>query len=315
VPSIGPHITQQATTRFMRIRTSVCLLPLLLLALASPTLLHAQFQDPTPEELKMTADPKAPGASAVYLNLSETSNRDNNFQSFYARIKVLTEKGKELATVELPYRKHVYNVADIKGRTIQPDGTIIPLTGKPSDLLRAKGKGYQSGKKVFNLPNVQVGSILEYYFELRYSSDYVSIPYWEIQRPYFIHKAHFQCVQCSNLSFLSVLPPGATVPKDHGGHLNLDLTDVPPSPSEDWMPPMESMLYKIVFYNSSARSADDFWKVVGNNWSTGATQFTEPSKGFREAMNGLVAPGDSDLDKAKKLYKAVQTIENTDFTR
>jgi hypothetical protein len=34
----------------------------------SPALLSfAQFQPPTPDELKMTADPKAPGAAAVYL--------------------------------------------------------------------------------------------------------------------------------------------------------------------------------------------------------------------------------------------------------
>ena len=32
-------------------------------------------------------------------------------------------------------------------------------------------------------------------------------------------------------------------------------------------------------------------------------------------MNGLIAPGDSELDKAKKLYKAVQALDNTDFSR
>jgi len=40
---------------------------LLPLVFAAPALLIAQFQDPTPEEFKMTADPKAPGAAAVYL--------------------------------------------------------------------------------------------------------------------------------------------------------------------------------------------------------------------------------------------------------
>jgi hypothetical protein len=47
---------------------------LLSLALASPALLRAQFQDPTPDELKMTADPKAPGASAVYLYREEATD-------------------------------------------------------------------------------------------------------------------------------------------------------------------------------------------------------------------------------------------------
>ena len=39
-----------------------------------PTFLHAQFQEPTKEELQMTADPKAPGAAAVYLYREETTD-------------------------------------------------------------------------------------------------------------------------------------------------------------------------------------------------------------------------------------------------
>jgi hypothetical protein len=288
---------------------------LLLLAVASPAPVHAQFQEPTAEELKMTADPKAPGADAVYLNVTEIANRDLNFESYYARIKVLAEKGKELATVELPYQKHFYSIADIKARTIQPDGTIIPLVGKPADLLKTKTKGYQSGRKVFTLPGVQVGSILEYFFELRYSADYIPNPFWQIQYPYLVHKAHFQCIACGNLGIWSVLPAGVAIGKDRLGHTILDLTDVPPAPDEEWMPPMSEMLFKAVFYAGPGSTTASFWGHEGANWSMGVNQFIEPSKIFRDTVNGLVSPGDSDLDKAKKLYKAVQALDNTDFSR
>ena len=126
----------------------------LLCAAVSPVLLCAQFQQPTNEELKMTSDPKAPGADAVYLDIEEIANDPMHYQSTYARIKVLTEKGKELATVELPYLKGSFKVADIKGRTIHPDGTVIPLTVKPEDLMVAKTGETQIGKKVFSLPSV-----------------------------------------------------------------------------------------------------------------------------------------------------------------
>ncbi len=75
---------------------------ILLLAALSPALVCAQFQQPTDDELKMTADPKAPGADAVYLDIEEIANDPMHYQTYYARIKVLTEKGKELATVETP---------------------------------------------------------------------------------------------------------------------------------------------------------------------------------------------------------------------
>jgi hypothetical protein len=263
----------------------------------------------------MTADPKAPGADAVYLNVIETADRDVDFESYYARIKVLTEKGKELGTVELPYAKHVYSVADIKARTIQPDGTIIPLEGKPADILKEKTKGYQVGRKVFTLPGVQVGSILEYYFQLRYSVNYVVNPYWFIQHPHFVHKAQYKCTSCDYEQRFSVLPPGVAIGKDHLGHTILDLTDVPAAPNEEWMPPMGDMLYKVVFFRPLETYGKPFWTYEGDSWSASVNAFVDPSNSLRIAVQGLIHPGDTDLDKAEKLYKAVQALENTDFTR
>ena len=124
---------------------------LLLLAIASPSLLLAQFQQPTDEELKMTADPKAPGAAAVYLYREETTDDNLHFHSYYERIKVLTEKGKELATIHIPYQHGDFKVTDIKGRTIHADGTVIPLTTKPSDLMDIKTKNLQFNQMVFTL--------------------------------------------------------------------------------------------------------------------------------------------------------------------
>jgi hypothetical protein len=160
-------------------------------AAVSPVFVCAQFQQPTDEELKMTADPKAPGADAVYLDIEEIANDPMHYKSTYVRAKVLTEKGKELATVELPYQMGSYKITDITGRTIHPDGTVIPLTVKPEDLMVAKIGETQIGKMVFTLPSVEVGSILEYSYEIRYDDDKFSSPQWEIQRPYFVHKAHY----------------------------------------------------------------------------------------------------------------------------
>jgi len=172
-------------------RIAVFMRTVLLLAIAPSPLLVAQFQQPTADELKMTADPKAPGASAVYLEIQEITNDPKHFHSFYARIKVLTEKGEQLATIELPYDQRGFKVADIKGRTIHSDGTIIPMTVKAEDLLITKAGDRQFERKVFTLPSVEVGSILEYHYDLEYEDNQYSSPQWEIQKPYFVHKAHY----------------------------------------------------------------------------------------------------------------------------
>jgi transglutaminase-like putative cysteine protease len=50
-------------------------------------------------------------------------------------------------------------------------------------------------------------------------------------------------------------------------------------------------------------------------WSREVDHFAEPTKPLSDAVAGLVRPGDSDLDKAKKIYQAVEALDNTDFSR
>jgi hypothetical protein len=308
------------------------------LALAAAPLARAQFQQPTPEELKMTDDSKAPGAAAVYLNFEEIDNDPLHYQSIYARIKVLQEKGKELATVQLPYMRGDQSITNITARTIHADGTVIPLAVKPEDLLVAKSGDQQFQRKVFTLPSVEVGSILEYRYQLRYDDRHYSSPYWEIQRPYFVHKAHYVFTPFGDfmpgstvrsifpltdsrgnvihsLIWWPNLPQGVSVKTDLGGHYSLEMTDIPPIPNEQWMPPLHSFLYKVLFYYKSAFDPKDFWVSEAKLWSQEVDHFAEPSKSLREAVSGLVSPGDSELDKAQKLYKAVQALDNTNFSR
>jgi hypothetical protein len=292
-------------------------LTLLLLFLASPPLLLAQFQQPTPEELKMTADPKAPGAAAVYLYSEEITDDFTHLHSFYERIKVLTEKGKELATVSVPYVPGADKVTKIDGRTIHADGTVIPFVAKPDDLMDFKTKNYQVNNVVFNLPNVEVGSILEY----RYSySGNTFAPTWWIQQPYFVHKAHYSfrpdlAGSMYGLMTATRIGSGEKVVKDKKGYFTLDMADVLPQPSEDWMPPMNTLRWRVEFYYSQYDSGEKFWESAEKKWAEWVRDFTNPSGNLKKAVAEIVAPGDSDEQKAAKIYAAVQKLENTRFTR
>jgi hypothetical protein len=266
----------------------------------------------------------------VILNLEEVTDEALRVRTYYERIKVLQEKGKELATVEIPYLESSFKITDIKARTIHTDGTVIPLVGKPDDLLIVKEKNkegdrFQLGRKVFNLPSVEVGSILEYRFEFRYDESrdkfgqrmiYFSPPIWEVQRPYFIRKAHFVFKPLTvRFIWWAALPPGVTLKADTMGLCSLDLTDIPPIPQEEWMPPSDSFRYRVLFYYRWAGSGTDFWTSEAKEWSKKVDHFAEPSGTIREAVAGLTTPSDSALDKAKKLYNAVQALDNTDFSR
>jgi hypothetical protein len=95
----------------------------------------------------------------------------------------------------------------------------------------------------------------------------------------------------------------------------VDVTDVSPTPDEEWMPPIQSVLYRVFFYYESTNNAAAFWTRAAKDWSKDVDKFAQTSRTIKRAVAGIVAPGDSDRVKAQKIYKAVQALDNTDYTR
>jgi len=303
---------------------------LLAVALAAPALLCAQFQPPTDEELKMTADPKAPGAAAVYLYREETTDDSLHYRTIYERIKILSEKGKELATVRTPYERGDSKVIEVKGRTIHADGTVIPLTATPSDLTDFKSGSRQINQMVFTLPSAEVGSILEYRLQIQYSDEMVSSPQWEIQRSFFVRKAHYsfkpettggRYITDSRGDVLDRIMwtcsgvPVQTVVRDSMGRYSVDLADIPAIPEDDWMPPINTFIWRVEFYYTHAQTGQAFWEAEGKRWARDTERFANPSGSLKNAVSQIVSPTDADEQKAHKIYDAVMKLDNTRFSR
>ena len=308
------------------LRGSIFLLCSLLCAYPA---IAADFQQPTPEELKMTSDPAAPDAAAVYLFREETSDDKLHIHTLYARIKILTEKGKEYGDVEIPpYEGRTFSIRAVQGRTIHSDGTVIPFTGKPIEKLLMKQGDVREMTKVFSLPDVQVGSIIEYRYVLSYDDNIASSPQWYVQQSLYVHKAHYHFVptqrelisksehgnMVNGLLYASVLPKGAQVREGVDGY-DLAVENIPAEPDEEYMPPMQSISYRVLFYYSSYRTGDEFWKEQGKYWSKSVDHFAQPSGKLQAAVQQIVAPTDTQEQKLRKIYAAVMQLENTSFTR
>jgi hypothetical protein len=277
----------------------------------------SDFQQPTQEELKMTSDPAAPGAEAVYLFIQQVDDNSLHTYTVYARIKILTEKGKEYGDVELPmYEKGEDSFREIKGRTIHSDGTVIPFSGKPIEKLVLKQGDEKVMTKVFSLPDVQVGSIVEYQYQMLYSDFVVRPAKWYVQRPLYVHKGHYHFVPANipGVMYVPVLPPGAQVRKEGFGY-DMVVENVPPVIDEEYMPPMKSLSYRVLFYYSSYLSDYDFWTTNGKDWSEAVDRFAKPSGKLKAAVQQIVAPGDTDEQKVRKIYAAIMQLENASFSR
>jgi Domain of Unknown Function with PDB structure (DUF3857)/Transglutaminase-like superfamily len=290
-----------------------------LLTLATQLAVADNWTQPTPDELKMTSEPGAPGAAVTCLSMSvwDEYNRAQTHQ-IYVRMKILTEEGRKYADIEIPYDSD-FVFKSVEARTVHSDGSAIVFSGEPYDKSIEKDKHSQRTAKVITLPDVQVGSILEYrivYVLGRYISYY---PRWYVQRRFFVRKAHYEYApdQVDYLipRFFPVLPKGAEVRVDTKRKVySLDIENVPPLVDEDYQPPMESLSYRVLFYYTDAKSPDDFWKKEGASWSKSVDGFLYPSD-LRAAAAQITGGNANAMDKTKALYGAVMKFENTDFTR
>jgi Domain of Unknown Function with PDB structure (DUF3857) len=287
-----------------------------------------QWIKPTPEELQMTVEPDAPDAAAICLLRDERVDDKTHFHSFYMRIKILSEKGKEYADQEIDYEGGQFRVAEVEGRTIHSDGTVIPFTGKPYQKLVERSGKEKYKATVFTLPDVQVGSILEYRYSLTYESNLVVSPRWYLQGALYTRKAHFYFLpttheledghggaQPARVGYTAVLPPGAKVvfaPASQS--YSLDVEKIPAYPKEDYLPPMHNYTFRALFYYTIARTTDEYWATEGKYWSKGVERFIDAGK-LSSIESQIVSPADTPAQKLQKIYGAVMTIENTTFTR
>src|SRR5580704_14351783 len=100
------------------------------------------FQPVSQEELKLTSEPKAPGAPAIIL-FRQVDRDDRGLtphEDVYFRIKILTEEGRKYADIEIPFLKEQSKIVNIHARTIKTDGTIVDFNGKAFDKSIVKAR-------------------------------------------------------------------------------------------------------------------------------------------------------------------------------
>jgi hypothetical protein len=274
--------------------------------------------EPNPVELSMKEYPKAPGAPAIILSYEEEDDATSAEVLVHVRVKVLTDGGLSAANVEMPERNTPFD-EQAYGRTIHPDGSVVPFTGKPYE----KFDGGTATSKVMALPGVTVGSILEYGYHLPslntiYTSlDGLYAPRWEVQQNYFVVAGHFRMdtpdIPSGTLRWVSNLPAGAEI-KQTKKRVELNVADVAGLPDEEFSPPANTVSYRVRFFYWS-RDRDKFWGETGSEMDDEWLLFYQPSKVLSQSVSQILTPTDTDEQKLRKLYDAVMKLENTDLTR
>lgn len=279
-----------------------------------------EWQPISPEELKMTSEPKAPGAPAVIL-YRQVDRDDTAYKEFeYVRIKILTEEGRKYGDVEIPMYKKDEQINSIKARTIGPDGSIVPFNGKVYTRPIKKAKGIKYMAKTFTLPEVQVGSIIEYKYISSWEQYLVYDSRWILSEELFTKHAKFTLKQNTHFalkwSWPVGLPEGTNPPKEDTGLIRLDAQNIPAFQTEDYMPPENELKFRVVFVygeDGLEQDADKYWKHYGKKQYEKVESFIGKKRAMEEAVAQVVAPNDSPEVKLQKIYARVQQIRNTSY--
>jgi hypothetical protein len=302
----------------------------------------------TPQDLQYKEVPGNKGASAVRLYYAQYINDNTASCFFYQRIKILNEKalagGNSYADVEIPILTigdFVEDITDLKARTIKPDGSIVEFNGKVFEKVRFKGRGIKDSVKAFSMPDVGVGSIIEYKYRAILNIPALAdlkIPVrdaWDIQSELFTVKESLYYQPDTGQRYQSPTRPqfesgGERIShvmlnmkdfkeklRETGGDTGLELTNVPAFESEAFMPPENNFKPTVIFFTGRVGKVDvdKEWLDLGKQYYEVYERYIAADRGVKEAALKAIGSETEPGMKLRKIYERVQQLRNLTFER
>lgn len=289
----------------------------------------------TQQELQIKEVPNRPGDAAIQLYFSYYKDDQEEFVSVYRRIKILNEAGRtKYAEVEIRLGPGE-SLKEVKARTIHPDGTSVDFKGQILEKTIVKARGIKYAARVFALPDVSVGSIVEYRWLISLPRRVVSeISEWPVQSDLFTLKEDlrfrpFQGLVMTDLEWKSAMPQSRVayaylnqvdmrVPQKKAGNLmELELENVPPFDAEEYMPPAADYRPTVLFYygGREAASPERFWAEWQKVIAQYVEKFTASSQEIQDAAAQAIGNETDPENKLRKLYARAQQIRNLSYER
>lgn len=297
---------------------AAALLAGLLLGLAHPAWAGEDWQPITPEELALKDDPLRPGAAAIILYRETFSDHNKDIHTHFFRIKILTQDGRKYTNLELPFVKQIFEIKEVEARTVRPDGKVVPFAGQAFERTVVKGRGVKLLAKTLTLPEVEVGSIIDYRYQVKWRTGWAQ--WWIIQEELTLLRGRFtvQPFESSfaTLHWLTYWLPGKQL-EFHGRDYLLAVENVPAFQHEDFSPPDDFLKMRVRFFYVSALAAlpEVFWRERGQELYKENEKFISRNRQVEREVARLVSPTDAPETKLRKLYARAQQVRNLNYER
>ena len=287
----------------------------------------ATWKPVSPQELKMkAADIGDPEADAAIL-FREGELNDNNAEGtglkVYIRIKIFNERGRRYADVQLPYRLEQGRITDVHARTIRPDGTPVEVEDRDIfDKLLVKTSHGVWRAKVFSMPAVEAGSIIEYRYRQTYPQGFRYFAL-DLQSELFTRQLHYQ-IQPQTSSRLDVrwvsfnAPDARRFAPVWDGTYDIQASNIPAFRREPLMPPdLAVKIWGWIYYSDEIENnPDKYWRNYAQRMYERTGYETKPSGAIRRVVESITLSNENPQQKLARIYGYVQAeIHNVGFNQ
>lgn len=273
----------------------------------------------TPVESRIEADP-ASGIQHGVIVLEETVFKESmdayTVISHHVRAKILSNEGRSLADVEIPVYDRRSNLKRWWGKTILPDGTVIPfLESQLTEQVAAKTAAGKSIVLKAALPGVVPGAVIDY----GYVVSGVPIPYSRrifLQRtwPVRLLRLRWEPSTFMASAYSATQTNGKNIRFSNDSlSVKVVAEDMTPVPDEPHMPPAEEVRASVTFYYSDGRKPAEFWDVKAKNIERVLKSYLGGTGTIREWLDTVSIPADAPTEaKLDRVYAWIAAnIKNT----
>ncbi len=249
------------------------------------------FPPITDTERALTELPGQPGAPAVVLfEKAEVKLRDypkeaSSFLKVWVRVKILTEEGKSSYGEEEINHSGYWRLKKVEGRTVLPDGQVIAL---PEDAIfeerRSRSLKRFVTKVVF--PAVEVGAILDYYYEIRWD-DLAFLEPWVFHNRVPTLLSEITYIKPNNMGLVpwgvqagSQRMQSASDKSTLGASIRVWIEDLPAVPDEDFSWPFSDLASRFMMVPKSVNVSGTSIPLM-DSWRSTCELYADDYKDFQ----------------------------------
>jgi hypothetical protein len=235
-------------------------------------------------------------------------------QTLHVVFKILNERGKDSADIQIGYNSRAEIASIIYARTITAEGEILPLNDNAIKVVTPYSSypSYSDYKELtFSMPGATVGSIIDYKvvieekkpeIEGKFSSGF----YFQAHNPAYLCRYKVITPRDTNLKYLVLNPfqgiqlsPNIIHDRNKKTYL-WEYKNIPQIIQEKSMPPTDEVAFRILVTTMNS------WQEFSNWWRKKIAGKTEPDESIKRKVAELTEALSTSKEKIEAIFDYVK---------